>query len=58
MKLVVVCIAFEMIDDLLPVCGENVSIIAMKALVDLVIASAPLRSLRMEESHTFAQAPV
>ena len=32
-------ITLEMIDDLLPVCRENVPVVAMKSLVDLNIGS-------------------
>ena len=50
-------IALEMIDDLLPVCRENVPVGAMKSLIDLGTGSAsPL--LLEGERLTFAQAPV
>jgi hypothetical protein len=39
-QFIVMRVAFEVIDDLLPVCGENIPVSAMKALIDLDIASA------------------
>jgi hypothetical protein len=40
-QFVIVSIAFEVIDDLLPVCCENVSVWAMKTLIDLESVSLP-----------------
>jgi hypothetical protein len=49
--------ALEMVDDLLPVCREDVPVGAMKSLIDLNSGSASLL-LKEGERPTFAQAPV
>jgi hypothetical protein len=35
MQFVVVCICFQVINDLLPVCCEDISVCAMQTLIDL-----------------------
>lgn len=36
MELVVVSFGFEVVDDVLPVCGQDIFVIAVKSLVDLL----------------------
>ncbi len=50
-------ITLEVINDLLPVCRENIPVVAMKSLIDLDTRSASA-FLCEGESPTFAQAPV
>jgi hypothetical protein len=50
-------IALEVIDDLLPVCRKDISVGAMKSLINLDTGSAS-RLLCKGERPTFAQAPV
>ena len=60
MDFVVMGITFKMVYDLLPICGKNVPVCAMEALIDLISFCFSSNSKRKEMmgAHTFAQAPV
>lgn len=58
MKLVVMRVALEVVDYLLPVCGEDVFVRAMKSLVDLDRNQFYFFGEVWMGENTFAHAPV